>query len=185
MASLKASLPYLAPIFGLTTDALYERQRALVRHGVLKAIPGRGPGTGVPLSADNLATLLIAVAAVNSLSEVDHRIIEFCEATPIDARRPVPIDQCPLTGQKTFRGAVQSILLKKELVSCVEHLSIDQNTPFIFIEFTRQRKVNRSLFRHGVEPFKKGIEKMTLIRREVLASLNGLLQEVDHYEGTS
>jgi hypothetical protein len=67
----------------------------------------------------------------------------------------------------------------------VEHLSIDQNTPLIFIEFTRQRKVNRSLFRHGVEPFKKGIEKMTLIRREVLASLNGLLQEVDHYEGTS
>lgn len=194
MASLKASLPYLAPLFGLTTDALYERQRALVRHGVLKAIPGRGPGTGVPLSAHNLATLLIAVAAVNSLSEVDHRIIEFCEATPIDARSrgAVPIDQCPLTGQKTFRGAVQSILLKKELVSCLEYLSIDQNSPLIFIEFTRQRKVKRSLFHHGAEPFNKGIQKMTMVRSEVLASLNGLLQEVDQqlqevdqHEGTS
>ena len=46
--SLKSTLPALGRILGMTPSALYERQKLLVLEGLLHAVPGRGPGSGVP-----------------------------------------------------------------------------------------------------------------------------------------
>jgi len=80
MASLKSFFPELGEILGMSPDELYNRQRALVSSGVLKAVAGRGPGSGVPLSEDSVAVLLIGLLSVDSLGETDHRIKIMCEA---------------------------------------------------------------------------------------------------------
>ena len=147
MASLKSFLGGLGPALGFTPAALYERQRALVRHGILKPISGRGPGSGVELSSYSVATLLIACAAAPSLSDVDGRIVEYCEAPAID-------ETCPLTGKKTFREAVQAILEEKALMERVYFVSVnhDPRNPDSFIEFSQGRKRLQSIFRWRVDP---------------------------------
>ena len=82
MAGLKSFLYGIAPILGVTGAILYERQRALVSLGVLKAEQGRGPGSGVPLSAENVAAVIISLLAAGSLSEVDERVVALCKAQP-------------------------------------------------------------------------------------------------------
>jgi hypothetical protein len=82
MASLKSFLFGVAPVIGITGAALYERQRALVSLGLLKTTVGRGPGSGVPFSAQNFAAVLISVLAARSLSEVDQYVVDLCKATP-------------------------------------------------------------------------------------------------------
>jgi hypothetical protein len=71
--SLKALIPPLAKLWGLNPNALYERQRALIRAGLLEARPGRGPGSGVEASPESVAMLLISVLATDSLSEVEEK----------------------------------------------------------------------------------------------------------------
>src|SRR5215211_4926587 len=58
--SLKALIPAIAQVLEMNPATLYERQRALVRSGLLKTKSGRGPGSGVRASADSVAILLIA-----------------------------------------------------------------------------------------------------------------------------
>jgi hypothetical protein len=82
MAGLKSFLYGAAPIIGVTAAALYERQRALVNLGLLKATKGRGPGSGVPLTAENVAAVVISVLAAENLSDVDDRVVDLCNAQP-------------------------------------------------------------------------------------------------------
>jgi hypothetical protein len=81
MASLKSFLFEVAPVLGVNGATLYERQRALVDLGVLIAIEGRGRGSGVPLTGDNFAAILISMLATDSLSEVDENVVALCDAT--------------------------------------------------------------------------------------------------------
>jgi hypothetical protein len=62
--ALKTLLPDLAEALGRTVPQLYERQRELVSAGLLTARPGKGPGSGVPATAHNVALLLVAMLAV-------------------------------------------------------------------------------------------------------------------------
>src|SRR5262249_34293535 len=84
MPSLKSFLYGVAPIIGATGAALYERQRALVSIGALKSLPGRGPGSGVPLSAEAFAAILISVLATDNLSEVDERVARLLSTATDD-----------------------------------------------------------------------------------------------------
>ncbi len=83
MAGLKSFLYGVAPILGVTGAVLYERQRALVGLGVLKAAKGRGPGSGVPLTAESVAAVIISVLATENLSEVDKRVVSLINAAPV------------------------------------------------------------------------------------------------------
>ncbi|MBR1155893.1 hypothetical protein [Bradyrhizobium sp. JYMT SZCCT0428] len=83
MAGLKSFLLAVAPLLGVTSAALYERQRALVALGALKSAPGRGPGSGVPLTAENFAAILISVLATENLSDVDKRVVSLINAPPV------------------------------------------------------------------------------------------------------
>jgi hypothetical protein len=67
--SLKAYAPGLAKMFNTTPAAVYERQRALVRAGLIAAGPGRGPGRGVQATPRTMAVLLIGMLVTESLTE--------------------------------------------------------------------------------------------------------------------
>lgn len=106
MPSLKSSIDQLSPILQMTPGAIYERQRALVRLGALHAVPGKGPGSGVELSSETVATLLIGCAAFMSLSNLDNRVTKYIRA-------PSSGKACRMTGARTFREAIQGILEEK------------------------------------------------------------------------
>ena len=82
MASLKSFLQGVAPILGVSLATLYERQRALVRLGVLPPSTGAGPGSGVPFTAENFAAILISLLASDSLSDVDQSMVALFKAKP-------------------------------------------------------------------------------------------------------
>jgi hypothetical protein len=88
MAGLKSFLYGIAPSLGISPLALYERQRALVNLGAIKSAGGRGPGSGVPLTAENFAAVLISLLATENLSEVDDAVVALCNATAKPWRDP-------------------------------------------------------------------------------------------------
>ncbi len=106
-SSLKAYAPLLASRLNTTPGALYERQRALVRDGMLEQSEGHGPGSGVHLSPYSVALLLVAVLATDSLSETAEKVRIFAMAKSTAAG-----GLCPLTGEQTFVEAVARVLDK-------------------------------------------------------------------------
>jgi hypothetical protein len=117
MASLKSFLYGMAPILGLTGAALYERQRVLTTLGVLEAAPGRGPGSGVPLTEDNIAAVIISVLAAENLSDVDQRAADLCRAIPGAAVTIGPGRRAwEKLGRPTFLTEVGRVLTGKNTV---------------------------------------------------------------------
>jgi hypothetical protein len=103
--SLKAYAPVLARRLGTTAAALYERQRTLVRAGLLEHSEGRGPGSGVQLGPYPVALLLLAISATDSLSDTAEKVRIFATAKSLSATH-----RCPLTGAPNFGEAVARIL---------------------------------------------------------------------------
>lgn len=101
--SLKSLIPSLAHELKFSEAALYERQRALVRAGLLHSSGGRGPGSGVRATTDAIALLLISLLATDSLSETADRTKALANLKSVTGR-------CPLTGKKTFIDAVTAAL---------------------------------------------------------------------------
>ena len=178
MSSLKAFLPQLADVIGSTPAALYERQRALVRHGVLQPLVGRGPGSGVELSADAIAALLISVGAASSLSEVDSRITKYCEAQSA-------IGKCLFTNQKRLRGALTVILTDPNLLDRTGDIVVHHEYPLVTIDYRREDgEIEMSLF-GTTKPLPQSRSKMcSLIRSQRLSEISNLLRETNS-EGTS
>ena len=102
MIGLKTYLPQIAPLLGMSAEMAYERQRALVREGVLKPRPGRGPGSGVSADEDSLAVLLISI--------LSHDLLTEAPATKVYCELRSSQNKCPVTGAKTFRKALSTIL---------------------------------------------------------------------------
>lgn len=115
MNSLKAFIPLLSDALQLTPDVLYEKQRALVRAGLLKNSKGRGPGSGVRLTPDAVAMLLIAVLATDSLSEVEKAARLLAKAK----RDSSSSDTKPETlgGAETFKAALINMLSSDEIAA--------------------------------------------------------------------
>lgn len=108
MKSLKSLLPELADPLDMTTAALYERQRALVRAGLLRPRPGKGPGSGVEADAKSVAMLLISILATSSLSEVEEWTRIIARMRPVDG-------VCPFTHKKNFADALATALIFEPL----------------------------------------------------------------------
>lgn len=103
--SLKAYASLLAWRLGTTPAALYERQRALVRDGILDQSEGRGPGSGVQVGPYPVALLLVAILATDSLSETGEKARLFATAKASTAD-----GLCPVTREQTFVEAVARVL---------------------------------------------------------------------------
>src|SRR5262245_9780419 len=106
--SLKGLIPHLVKSLAITPAAIYERQRALVRVGLLRARPGRGPGSGVPADAKSVATLLISILATGSLSEVEDQTKAVASLKSANGR-------CKITGKRTFGAALAATLASDAL----------------------------------------------------------------------
>ncbi|MEH2589876.1 hypothetical protein [Bradyrhizobium sp. AZCC 1721] len=100
---LKSFLPKLAGRLQTTPGSLYEYQRRLVALGVVRQRKGKGPGTGVRLTAENLAALILSQMFTENPSLVDERVKWLCKSTPME--------KCAFTGAATLREAVARILL--------------------------------------------------------------------------
>jgi hypothetical protein len=107
-ASLKAFISVLAKGVHMTPAALYERQRALVRAGLLHSKGGRGPGSGVRTTPQSVAMLFISVLATGNLSETEER-------SKVLASLKSATESCPLTGKKMFASALTAVLASEDL----------------------------------------------------------------------
>lgn len=93
----------LAPILGTTPDALYERQRSLVRERLLR-LEGRGRGGGTKATPQNVAMLVIAYMAADSPAEAGKRAKKLARAVPHTAE----VDR--FSGCKTFLDTLTSLV---------------------------------------------------------------------------
>ena len=122
MISLKAFGDELAPLLGLTSAALYERQRALVRIGELPE-PAKGRGHGLPATPETVAILLTAVMVTDNLSETDIRVHQLAKAHYRLAQDRSG-GRCKLTGKAFFVDAVVAILGSERLTAQISRITV-------------------------------------------------------------
>lgn len=106
MASLTSLLPRICVPLGLSSAALYERQRALIRIGLLPSAQGRGKGSGAKAAPETVALLVISRLLTDNLSDVDDRVRDLANATLVDRKRKT----CQWTGARNFHDAVSALL---------------------------------------------------------------------------
>ncbi|SRR5713101_6215474 len=129
--SLKSFIPVLSRILGVSPEALYERQRVLVREELLESVPGHGPGSGVRATPESVAMLLIGVLASPSLSEAGPAARLIANARP-----GYPKHKCPLTGATTFAGVLAKVLSDESISKrVVKDLSISPSGGLASIYF--------------------------------------------------
>lgn len=122
MISLKSFCETLAPAFGSTPAALYERQRALVRIGALPE-PVKGRGNGLPATPDTVSMMMIAMMVTDNLSDTDERVVTLANAR-FDAVTQKKKIGCLLTGAWKFKDALAAILASEEIASRVAVVSV-------------------------------------------------------------
>ena len=117
--SLKSLLPVLAKDLELTPAALYERQRALVRAGLLHVEAGRGPGSGIRATPKSVALLITAILATANLSETEAQ-------AKIVANLKSDEKRCPLAGKATFASALTAALASEDTARRIMYLAVDR-----------------------------------------------------------
>jgi hypothetical protein len=122
-ASLTSFLPMLVGHLGITQAAIYERQRALVRLGLLPQPLGRGRGSGATASPRSVGLIILSMLASDSLSGMDDRIEAVANA-PLDTwRKRKP---CRLTKQTKFIDALSAVLADYRLAQRVQIISVNR-----------------------------------------------------------
>ena len=123
MIGLKTYLSTLSPRLGLTHQMLYERQRALVRHGLLENVEGRGRGSGVRADEKSLSVFLISLLA--------HDLLVLTFVAEIFCVMKNDEGKCPVTGARTFQEAMQRVLGDEKLAERVTTpaVRVDRRSP--------------------------------------------------------
>jgi hypothetical protein len=119
MISLASLVPSIAAVLGEKPTTLIERQRALVRAGILEALPGRGRGAGVIASPETVAMLLIGLMATVRLADAAALSREIADAIPATRNR-----KCPLTGGSTFLAAMTRLLSDVQLATKIARITV-------------------------------------------------------------
>jgi hypothetical protein len=114
MQSLRAYCATLARLVESTSAAIYERQRLLVRAGLID-LEGRGPGGGTKATPDNVALLLVgrAIARAKPMAGPREHILEA----------------------RTFASGVSMILSDAELAAHTAKISVSRSSHHASIEF--------------------------------------------------
>ena len=111
MISLKAFLPVLSKEFGLSEAALYERQRALVRLGLLPQPMSRGRNSGGAMATpEAVGLMLIAVLATDNLSEIDERVLKIANSRTSRWNDPTKPAVCHFTNKRVLKKAVAAAI---------------------------------------------------------------------------
>jgi hypothetical protein len=171
-SSLKGYTPALARLLGMTPAALYERQRALVRAGMLDPGEGRGPGSGVRTHEGSVALLMIAALATESLSETEERTREIASASPVGN------ELCPITLTKTFFEALASVLSMKDRSDAVLEISVSRTAALAHISFQNGARTAEFAGSQSAEP---GLRVVASLAREpfqaIAGDMHALLEE--------
>jgi hypothetical protein len=177
MISLKAFAPILADLLALTPAAIYERQRALIRAGVLPAPVGRGRGNGLPATAETAALMLIAIMVTDNLSDTDGRVQKLAEAkVDVRARK----QGCRLTKAPTFKAALTAILASEELSAAVAAIYVSRTDLHGTIHFYWGRNRTSGRTRFGQEaPFANELETTARLRGGVVQAISKALRATD------
>ena len=147
----------------LREAAVYERQRALARAGLLKIEHGRGPGSGVRGTPESAALLLISLLATGNLSKAGIR-------TRIFANLKNKEGFCPVTGKGTFAQAVTAILASKELAQRIMAIDVSRETSESEIAYrdpSNGESISSSKFGLAGQP-KPGISLRATLNSDVL-----------------
>jgi hypothetical protein len=129
MISLKSYCGPLSKILDLTPDALYERQRALVRSGYLTgALAGKGPGSGIRATPVNVAKLIMSALATDGLSDIDDKTRKLAAVRPADGK-------CPFTSEVRFHNALEKILSDPEMASLTCGIEVRRSDATVMIGF--------------------------------------------------
>lgn len=128
MMGLKTFLPVLEPLLDLSPAALYERQRALVRIGLLPKPDGRGPGSGARATPRNVAVLLTSVMTTDNWSDTDQRVKSVLTAR----------DQI---GDR-FHDVLERVLASPETASEVKTLQVSRQILAAELHWNRGAPVN-------------------------------------------
>jgi hypothetical protein len=107
-----------APVFGLSSEEMYGRQRALTESGLIEGERKSGPGRGVRQTAWNTALLLTALLCAPSRIDTEKTIRKFAYLEIEDD------SECQFTGQKTFVMALKHILQDEVLLAKIYQLHI-------------------------------------------------------------
>jgi hypothetical protein len=142
MVSLKGLIPGLARFVEMKPAAIYERQRALVRAGMLVQRPGHGPGSGVLATPKSAAILLISLVATANLSEVENK-------TKIAANLKSTTQRCPVTGERTLAKALTAVLSNRELSKRASALWVERGGPESYAAIAFGEPFNMQLSRFG------------------------------------
>ncbi|MBR0871395.1 hypothetical protein JQ633_13590 [Bradyrhizobium tropiciagri] len=140
MFSLKSYAPTLAHYLKLSPNALYERQRALIRSGLLVTIQGRGPGSGVKVSVPSVALLILSVLGTESLAEIDPVVRQLGTARANEK-------SCPLTGSIEFGQALEIVLAQTSTARRIAWIKVvrpAQRVELVFSSANRKRTESSS-----------------------------------------
>jgi len=171
-ASLKSFLPILGAILNEKADTLYERQRALVREGLLESLPGRGRGSGVQTTAENVAILVIGMLASVTLADA-------ASATRALIGAAIEGGPCPLTGATNFKDAVARILSDPKISKRVREIRVVVTHGTATIGFERRQSTfrgkdaTRGLYRKG-----DGINMEIAIGSAMVSQLSGAVNRL-------
>jgi hypothetical protein len=170
MISLKSYCGPLSKVLGLTPDALYERQRVLVRSDYLSgAIAGKGPGSGVRATIRNVTKLILSTLATDALFEIDGKTRGLAALKHVDAK-------CPFTGERRFQNALEKALSTPELAASVAAITVRREDmgARIHFELPDRRHFETSEFGHWRLP----TEAPAGMGRRITATLEGWSIEV-------
>jgi hypothetical protein len=149
MPSLTSFLPRIAPTLRLTTSALYERQRALVRMKLLPTPEGRGRGSGAEATADTVAMLVVSVLATDSLSETELYVQALAKSAYLDLKKG-KISTCPFTATQIFVEAVACTLAVEKLAKFRPSIVVSRDGGGARILWHKSKRTEASYF--GLPP---------------------------------
>jgi hypothetical protein len=130
---LARHIPALAAVLCEKPTTLYERQRELLREGLLQALPGRGRGSGVQATPEAVAMVLCSMMASLGLSGSGPRTRAIAEAiTP--SSNPI----CKLTGTTRFVDAITRILSDETVAARVREIRVTVSHRYATIEFDKK-----------------------------------------------
>jgi hypothetical protein len=148
MIGLKTYAPFLALHLSLSADAVYERQRLLVRSGYLNAPPGRGPGSGVRATDDTVSKIILSALATDTLADVDEKTKSLAAKKPENGH-------CFLTGNLKLLDALIYLFQTPDKMKRVRGLSVDRTRLSAELSWDERHRKMPLSHHFGFGPFTK------------------------------
>ena len=179
--SLKGFIPRLAAQTGMTTLAVYERQRSLTRARLLVG-GSQGPGMGAQLSPSAVALLLISILASDSLTESGTRVGVLAAMKPVN--KP------PYSSWGTLLDTITAILSGSGMAAEIRSIEISRTAYRAIVRFNdpADQLEKDILFEHAKSK-EPGIRKSALLSHELLQVIaadvqSALIARLDDFKRT-